>query len=84
MTNFDEYTYTVGDYLLGALFNDDITGLEGHEIEALERFLDSDLFLKGHWAMPDRDQYPDFDRCDITGTMGNCVQVSFFKLIEEN
>ena len=84
MANFDEYTYTIGDHFLSALINGDISGLEGHEIGDLERFLDSDIFLKGHWAIPNSDWEASFDRCDISGLMSNCVLVSFFKLIEEN
>ena len=78
MTNFDEYTYTIGSHFIPTLINGDESGLEDHEIEDLERFLGSDLFSKGHWAVPDC-QYPDFDRCDITGMQGDCVQISFFK-----
>ena len=85
MANFDEYTYTIGDHFLPSLINGDDTGLDDHDIEQLELFLNCDRHTSaGHWAIPDSDQYPDLDRCDITGLLSNCVQVSFFKLIEEN
>ena len=83
MANFDKYTYTIGDHFLPALINGDISGLTDHDIDDLERFLSSDVFLKGHWSVPDC-QESDFARCDISGLLSTCVDMSFYKLIEEN
>lgn len=70
---FTTRTYVIGSHFLPALINGDYTGLEDHEERELDVFLDA-VGCKGHWDYAEAG----FTRCEITGLMDDCYEVTAF------
>lgn len=77
--HFEQYDYTIGTHYISAIINGDTSGLNDDEEQMLNDFLSCDVFQNGHWAVPDNDE--SFSRCDISGLMGDCSDMTFFKAI---
>jgi hypothetical protein len=74
------YKYTIGAQFATAIVNNDYSGLDDSEGNQLDQFI-SELPNHYHYKskqhknfdMVDYEQEPDFDRCEITGLMGDCL-----------
>lgn len=67
-------SYIVGSELVCALINGDVSGLEQWEEESLESFEanQTEGINNFHWSTG---HDIEFDKCEITGFMGNCVEL---------
>lgn len=74
------YKYTLGSQFASAIVNGDYSGLSDSEGKELDYFI-SELPNHYHYKtkqhkifdMVDYEQESNFDRCEITGLMGDCV-----------
>lgn len=74
------YKYKLGAQFASAIVNGDYSGLTDSEGQQLDLFI-SQLPNHYHYKtkqhklfdMVDYEQEPDFDECEITGLMGDCV-----------
>ena len=74
------YKYTLGSQFASAIVNNDYSGLSDSEGKELDYFIENlpkhyHYKTKQHknFDMVDYEQEPNFDRCEITGLMGDCV-----------
>lgn len=72
---FNERTYIIGKHFLPALINGDYTGMEDHEDQALDAFLER-VACKGHWSYADEGE--NFTRCEVSGLYADCVTVTAY------
>jgi hypothetical protein len=80
---FETTTYNVCPHFLPAIVNDDITGLEPEEYQALERWYESEGLTErsGHFDC-DCDGNTSFAMCDIVGLKGDTVELRFLERVE--
>ena len=75
---FKCYPYWVADSWLAALINCDYSGLEDHEIKALDEF-EADVIRThgfGHWSVNGEEQ-GEFERDEVTGLRANCYTIEW-------
>lgn len=73
-TKYERTIYTVSESLLSAFINGDESGLEQSDVDAITLFLMR--FERCHALRPN-DTEASFSRCQITGLMSNCVELTF-------
>lgn len=73
----DHYDFNISEHFLSALFNGDDSGLDNHESKLLDEFADYWQVLKNATWNCNKD-YPEFNRCDITGLMANTYPVRLY------
>ena len=74
MKTNNSYMYMIGDHFLSALVNGDYSGLSEHESTLLDNWYKDNNIQGSVWDfMPFNDV--DFFKCEITGLMGNCVEI---------
>lgn len=75
---FNDYVeYTIAAHFLSAIINQDRTGLDDDEEQALNEFLSSLFSADGCWEIADNDFETHFARCDILDMHVDCVNVNF-------
>jgi hypothetical protein len=72
----ETYIFNIASHYACAIVNADYTGLEDNEERELNDFLD---YLKREYGtsyleLRDYETEGDFNRCDISNLMGNCLQ----------
>jgi hypothetical protein len=70
---FDYFTYTIASHYAPAIINDDWTGLEDDEAEALQSWIDD--LPKGVEYWETTDGGGSFDRDEVSGLLANCVSI---------
>lgn len=75
--NWDYCEYRVGTHYLSALINDDWSGLEWDETEALECFISrvKDQWGVGHWSVSDDGE--EFAMCHVSDLMATVETVQW-------
>lgn len=81
MKTWDHFEYKIAKYYLPALINDDVSGMDEPEIDALTTFELSayltavdDGFTVGHWDA-DSDDDTNFARCDVSNLYADVTTV---------
>lgn len=78
-SKYDDYEYTIGDFYLPALVNNDPTGLSDDDEAALDRFVKmlKDEHGDGSIEFPDFDDVTEFGIDDVTGLRANVVDMVY-------
>ena len=76
---FEAITYTVPEWALPALINDDYSGLSDDDCSAIDA-LQSKLPL-GHWSMP-IDEASFYPSNDLQNLGDNCVEIDYMVRID--
>ena len=74
------YDYKISAHFASAIINGDYSGLQDSEAAQLDQFMaglpnhyhHKTKTIK-HFDLVDYDQYPDFNRCEITGLHSDCL-----------
>ena len=84
MATFETYEYTLPTWAESAIFNDDETGIDGNDLNALNNFLESLPKGLGHWGYAeDRETEGYFSHSnDIDPYGGNVVDVVYLVDVE--
>jgi hypothetical protein len=81
----DNLIFTIASHYASAIVNGDYSGLEDHEEQELDGFLDylmrefnsNDLQLTDYYLQNE----PDFNRCEISNLHSDCIQFNLIKAI---
>ena len=74
MKTNNSYMYIIGSHFLGALVNNDYSGLTDNEINLLDNWYRKNNIDESIWNFMPFDNV-DFARCEITGLMGDTVEI---------
>jgi hypothetical protein len=77
-TDWDWSAFRIGAYFASYLINGDASGIEESEVRTLDEFITrtQDGRTGGHWTV-DAKYGEEFARCEVTGTMGECINVRY-------
>ena len=77
----DYLIFNIGSHFASAIVNGDHTGLEDSEERDLNGFLDHLQREYGSCdlVMRDHESEPDYNRCDVTNLMSDCLQFNLIK-----